>query len=232
MRAVARRNASPCSPRAAAASGFQSSGSSRAAMARTASSNSAICASKTSRNRPEMRKRHVDARMVELGDRQDLEAADARRALIPHGPRAHEQKRQRKILAAGAHGGAAPEIDHQRARPVAMVLEVAAEQFLGGLLGEHDARSASARRADRWRRDCGPVGSTSARPRVGAPDGPGATNLPSSAASSASRSRRRPDRSARRASPRVLAGWTAPARRGTLRGGADRARGHKRAARP
>ncbi len=33
-----------------------------------------------------------------------------------------------------------------------------------------------------------PVGSTSRRPRVGAPDGPGATRRPSSAASSASRS--------------------------------------------
>ncbi len=54
--AVARRNASPRSPRAEAASGFQSLGSSRAAMARTASSNKAICASKASRNRPEMRK--------------------------------------------------------------------------------------------------------------------------------------------------------------------------------
>ena len=170
MRAVARRNASPCSPRAEAASGFQSSGSSRAAMARTASSNSAICASKASRNRPEMRKRDVDARMIELGNRQNLEAADARRALIPDGPRAHEQKRERKILAAGAHGGAAPHIHHQRARPVAVILEVAAEQFLGRLLGEHERASASARRADRWRRDCGRWGGrrrgrASARPR-------------------------------------------------------------------
>ena len=79
--------------------------------------------------------------MIELGNRQNLEAAHARRALIPHGPRAHEQKCDRKILAAGAHGGAAPHIHHQRARPVAMILEVAAEQFLGRLLGEHDRRA-------------------------------------------------------------------------------------------
>ncbi len=75
--------------------------------------------------------------MIEFGDGQNFEAADARRSLIPHRPRAHEQKRERKILAAGAHGGAAPHIHHQRARPVAMILEVTAEQFLGGLLGEH-----------------------------------------------------------------------------------------------
>ena len=56
-RAVARRNASPARPRAARRGGFHSSAaSSRAAIARTALSNSAICASKASRNRPEMRR--------------------------------------------------------------------------------------------------------------------------------------------------------------------------------
>ena len=85
--------------------------------------------------------RDIDARMIELGDGQDLDAAHARRALIPHGARAHEEKRERKVLAAGAHGGAAPHIHHQRARPVAVILEVAAEQFLRSLLGEHERRA-------------------------------------------------------------------------------------------
>ena len=79
--------------------------------------------------------------MIELGDGQDFESADAGRAVIPERPRAHEQKRERKILAAGAHGGAAPHIHHQRARILAMILEVTAEQFLGGLLGENDGRA-------------------------------------------------------------------------------------------
>ena len=116
-----------------------------------------------------MRKRDVDARMIELGDAAGSRCRSRAPSPDPTRARAHEEKRQRKVLAAGAHGGAAPYIHHQRARPVAVILEVAAEQFLGRLLGEHERRAASARRADRWRRDCGPWaarrrGRASARP--------------------------------------------------------------------
>ena len=141
MRAVARRNASPCNPRAAR--------SERIPIVRLVARGDGAHSLVEQRDlrlegvaeQARDAQRDVDAGMVELGNGQNLEAAHARRALIPHGTRAHEQKRERKILAAGAHGGAAPHIHHQRARPVAVILEVAAEQFLGGLLGEHDGRA-------------------------------------------------------------------------------------------
>ncbi len=40
--------------------------------------------SKMSRNRPEMRRRHVDARPVEVRQRHDLDAGDAAGRLVPH----------------------------------------------------------------------------------------------------------------------------------------------------
>ena len=64
-------------------------------------------------------------------------------------------------------------------RILAVILEVALEQGVAPILAQASRRPASARRGCRPNRSCGPVGSTSSRPRVGAPEGPGATKRPS-----------------------------------------------------
>ena len=51
---------------------------------------------------------HIHARAVERGLRQDLETRHARRGLIPYGTRANQRHGLREIIAARAHGGAAP----------------------------------------------------------------------------------------------------------------------------
>ena len=57
--------------------------------------------------------RHVDARPVEHGQRQDLYAGDAAGGLVPDGLHAEIPQRLREIVAAGAQRGRGPEIDHQ-----------------------------------------------------------------------------------------------------------------------
>ena len=78
----------------------------------------------------------VDARPAEAGRRQHLDAGDAAGGRIPLRPAAHQRQPLRDLLAAGAQRGRAPEIDDQRARPVAMLLQIAAQHFVGGRAAE------------------------------------------------------------------------------------------------
>ena len=80
-------------------------------------------------------------------ERQDLEGVDAVRGVIPFRPRADESEGLRDLLAAGAHRGAAPEIEHDAARPFAAVLRITRDDVLGGaaadfpgVAGRHGAR--------------------------------------------------------------------------------------------
>ena len=79
---------------------------------------------------------HIHARAVERGLRQDLETRHARRGLIPHRLRADQRHGLRQIIAARAHGGAAPQINHDGARPVAMVLRIACNHLLRRALAD------------------------------------------------------------------------------------------------
>ena len=79
--------------------------------------------------------------MIELGERQYLDAGDAGGALSQTGRAPMSSKGERQVLAAGAHGGAAPDIHHQRARPFAVILQMAAQQLGGGFLGEQHGRA-------------------------------------------------------------------------------------------
>ncbi len=123
---------SPAPDRTLAASGLSSGASSSAATARTTSSNSAIWAGKTSRNRPEMRRvtsirgrfRIASGRMSKPATR--LESASHR------GLHAEQGEGLREIVAAGAHRGTAPDVEHDPARPFAVVLGVAGQHRLGG----------------------------------------------------------------------------------------------------
>ncbi len=75
---------------------------------------------------------HVDARPVERGQRQDFDAGDPARGLVPGRLHAEIPQRLREIVAAGAQRGRGPEVDDQRARRLAMILQVAAHDFVGG----------------------------------------------------------------------------------------------------
>ena len=121
----------------------------------------------------------IDARAAEDATRHDLEPGDAAGLALPVRARAHQRQRLRDVVAAGAHVGGAPgrqrdaRADNRRApargaRPAAWPISSRAA-----------TPPASAPRGCRARRNCGPVGSTSGRPRVGAPDGPGGTKRPS-----------------------------------------------------
>ena len=79
---------------------------------------------------------HVDARPAERGRRQHLDAGDAAGRGVPLRAAAHQRQALRDLLAAGPQAGAAPQVDHQRARPVAMVLRVAAQHLVGRGLAE------------------------------------------------------------------------------------------------
>ena len=105
---------------------------------------------------------HVDARPVEHGQRQDLYAGDAAGGLVPDGLHAEVPQRLRKIVAAGAQRRRGPEIDHQRARRLAVILQVAPHHLVGGA---HADRSGGACR-DGARIDRGEV--AAGRQHVGA----------------------------------------------------------------
>ena len=115
--------------RAASASGFSEASSSRAATALVAASISAIWVGNMSRNRPEMRQVTSTRGRPSDRRRQHLDAGDAAGRGVPLRPAAHQRKSLSDFLAAGAQRGRAPEVDHQRARPVAMVLHVAPQHF-------------------------------------------------------------------------------------------------------
>ncbi len=68
-------------------------------------------------------------------------------AMIPPRPRPHQREGLRQIVAAGPHRGAAPEVEHDAARPGAVILGIAGDQVLRhaaadlpGGPGRHGAR--------------------------------------------------------------------------------------------
>src|SRR4029079_2216297 len=77
--------------------------------------------------------RHVDAGTAELGRRDDVVTRHAARSVVPARRDARQMQGHRKILARGAHGRGAPEIDDEPLRPVAVILQVTTQQFLGEL---------------------------------------------------------------------------------------------------
>ena len=184
MRARLARAAARC-----AASGFSSSVSSRAATARVAASMSAICAGKRSRNSPEMR--HVTSTrarpIAAVGSTsmpvtRPVAASQTGRQPIRQSPCAISSPPVRKRRAA-------PQVDHQRARHLAVLLQIeritssAASRPRSMAVCVGSVRGSAVKRLR-------PVGSTSRRPRCGEPAGPGATRRPSSAARRAARSAR------------------------------------------
>ena len=155
------------------------------AMARTALPMMSIWVGKASRNSPETRKVTSTRGRFSSRQRRDRKARDAARGLLPHRPRADQRQRLGDIVAAGAHVGGAPGRQRNRARPFACLLPVA-------LRPDARPRGCPIRQADgvgtartSTAKKLRPVGSTSGRPRVGAPDGPGRTNRPSSPRSKA-----------------------------------------------
>ena len=76
--------------------------------------------------------RHIDARAADDRAGQHLDAEHAAGGMIPGRPAAHQRETLRDLLAAGAQGRAAPEVDHQRARHLAVALHIAADDLVGG----------------------------------------------------------------------------------------------------
>jgi hypothetical protein len=66
------------------------------------------------------------------GSRQHFDAGDAAARVLPDRPAAKKRKALGDLLAAGAQRGAAPQIDDDRARHVAMNLQMRAHHFVGG----------------------------------------------------------------------------------------------------
>ena len=90
---------------------------------------------------------HIDPRPAQHRQRQNLEAADAAGRSVPGRPAADERESLSEIVAAGAHGRRAPEVDDDALRPVAVVLGVAGQNLLGrappdlpGVAGRRRAR--------------------------------------------------------------------------------------------
>ena len=171
----------PFAARRAAASGFSSPVSSRAATALTAASSSAICAGNRSRNRPEIRQVTSTRGRPIAAQGSTSTPVHAAGGMIPSRPAAHQREPLRDLLAAGAQRRAAPEVDHQRARHLAVSLHVAADDFVGGepaeihrgrrrqgarIGGEHDCGRSASRPAARGaasRRDRARCGGRRAR---------------------------------------------------------------------
>ena len=128
---------------------FRRRSSSRAATACTAASISAICAGNRSRNRPEMRQVTSTRGAAHRRGRQHFDAGDAAGRMVPDRPAAHQRKPLRDLLAAGAQRGAAPQIDDDRARHVAMASADARAPPRRRRAGRGPSRSASAACADR-----------------------------------------------------------------------------------
>ena len=76
--------------------------------------------------------RHVDARPTDRGRRQHFDAGHAPGRVIPGRAAAHQGEALGDLFAAGAQGRAAPQIDDQRARHLAMRLQMAADHLVGG----------------------------------------------------------------------------------------------------
>ena len=185
-RAPSRRSARGRGP--APASGFSAAVSSRAATAATAASSSAIWLANMSRNRPEIRQvTSTRGRPTTAGGSTSMPVTRAGGA-VPLRPAAHQRQPLGDRFAAGPEAGAAPEVDDQRPRPVAMLLHEAAQHLVGGRPCRARRRSASAGSADRRCRGCARSAARRCGRAPARPAGPGATCRPSSAASSAARS--------------------------------------------
>ena len=182
------RPAFPSLPlRHAAASGFSSSVSSRAATARTAASISAICAGNRSRNRPEMRQ--VTSTRARPSAAQGSTSMPVTRPLaLSQIGRQPSSAKPCAISSPPVRKVALPHRSITTARGMspwvcrcARTTSSAASRPSSIAVGVGSVRGSAVKRLR-------PVGSTSRRPRAGAPAGPGATRWPSSAASSAARS--------------------------------------------
>ena len=81
--------------------------------------------------------RHVDARAVEQRERQHLDAGDAVGARVPDGSGAEIGQSLGEIVAAGAQRGRRPQVEHDRARVLAFILQVAAHDLRGRAHADH-----------------------------------------------------------------------------------------------
>ena len=166
---------SACSSvRTRAAIGFCSAGSSSVAISCTARSNSAICARKASRKKPETRS---------VTSTRGRSSRPSGRISMPV-TRCEGRPTRARAEQSGAWARSSPPVRmfavpqaERRTRPVAVLLDVALDQQrrrfpaqMPGGRGRHGAR------VDR--EELRPVGSTSGRPRLGAPLGPGSTKRP------------------------------------------------------
>ena len=157
--------------------GFSSPSQSCFDSASEAASNNCARPVNTSRNKPGDPQRHVDAGPAEQRRRNDLKSGDAAGGLVPARRDAGEMQGHREFLARRSHRRRAPEIDDQSFRPVAVILQMPAQQFLGELDALAHARRASAPRADRPQTDCARSAARRSVRDSGEPAGPGATRL-------------------------------------------------------
>jgi hypothetical protein len=72
----------------------------------------------------------VDARAPDHGERQHLDAGHPAAGVVPGRPASQIGDALGDLLAAGAQGGAAPQIDHERTRHLAMGLQVRADHLV------------------------------------------------------------------------------------------------------
>ena len=177
----------PRDARCAAASGFSSSGSSRAATARTAASSRAICAGNRSRNKPEMRqvtstrgRPIVAVGSTSMPVTRPVAWSQVGRQPISARPCAISSPPVRSVALPHRSMTSARGISPCVCRCV-RITSSAASRPKSIAVGVGSMRGSAVKRLR-------PVGSTSRRPRAGAPAGPGATRRPSSAPSRAERS--------------------------------------------
>jgi hypothetical protein len=76
--------------------------------------------------------RDIDARPIESSQRQHLDACNAAGGCVPHRLHAEIGQRLGEIISTGAQRGRGPEINHQRTRRLAVILQVAAHDLIGG----------------------------------------------------------------------------------------------------
>jgi hypothetical protein len=131
---------------------------------------------------------HIHARPLQHRQRQNFDPANPVGAVIPNRLDAHQHESERQILAPGAQCGAAPKIEHQAARPIPLLLQMAAQNRLRGFAGEHHGGAGrhparvQAKQVAPGRQCVHPPPARRARRT------PARTNRPSSAASSAAAS--------------------------------------------
>ena len=80
----------------------------------------------------------VDPRPAERRRRQHLDAGDAAARPLPLRPAPHQRQRLGDLLAAGPERRRAPEIEHHRPRPVAVLLQIEPHHLVGGAAAEFD----------------------------------------------------------------------------------------------